>query len=99
PRAPSMFSITPHEQGAFPTCMCAHVIGFSFYSRLQLLSLVEYLATRVSRRVIVAEIGMIFADSSYDITFHDLHVVDIVFSESIYLPLRALASACGARLI
>src|SRR5436190_17553038 len=45
---------------------------------LQFLSLVEFVTTRISCRVIVAEIGMMFADGSYDITFHDLHVVDIV---------------------
>src|SRR5207253_2980160 len=45
---------------------------------LQFLSFVKFITTRISRRVIVAEIGMMLADGSYDITFHDLHMVDIV---------------------
>src|SRR5947209_15588947 len=45
---------------------------------LQFLRLVELMATRIARRVIVSKIVMILANSAYDIALHDLHMVNIV---------------------
>src|SRR5438876_170926 len=45
---------------------------------LQFLCLVKFMTTGIARGVIVAQIGMILVDGSYDITLHNLHVVDIV---------------------